>query len=54
MCTVGSAFIACAFITRWRKNVLALDNKNKNEKFLTFILYCAHLIVPLPSENTNT
>ena len=26
--TVGYAVIACAFITKWRKNVLALDNKN--------------------------
>jgi hypothetical protein len=27
--TVGYAVIACAFITKWRKNVFALDNKNK-------------------------
>ena len=36
--------IACAFVTKWRKNVLTFDNKNKK---VFFILYCVHLIVPL-------
>ena len=39
MCTVGSAFIACAFITRWRKNVLALDSKNKKRKWNFSLFY---------------
>ena len=49
-CIVGSAFIACAFITKWRKNVFALDNKIKKWFFPFFILYCARLIVPLQKE----